>query len=185
MRPRRTGWGRVRAALLVPITLAAGLILLPAAPAYACSCVDGSVADDVRRADAVYVARPGRWDIWPDEAFRVRRVLKGPARSNLRVRVELPRLWSHSSCATSLVEDDYVIPLSDGRMIGLSHCTSHLVGSAAVREAEELLGRGEPVRSRPSPAWVAQWVLAALLPLSLIGLIVLRRRRSSTPGATL
>ena len=170
---------RVPKRIALSLGLALSFSVAPAEPAFACSCASDSVTNTVRTADAVYVARPGGWDLWPGDGLRVRRVLKGPAKSNLRVRVARMRPWSGSSCAVPVIADDYVIPVFEERAVGLNLCSSYLRGAAAVAEAEGVLGAGQSVAWRPDGPWLAQWALIPLMALAFLARVILRRRRSA------
>ncbi len=149
-------WRRPRVISLT-VLAAVGFLIGSSSPAHACSCVRGSVSDVVTEADAVYVARPRSIDLFSGASFRVLRVLKGPARSNLRVKVAG---GGGDTCGTSVSQVDYVIVSQpNGSPQPLNLCTEYLRGSTAVREAESVLGAGTPVPRRPDPGWLAQWAL--------------------------
>lgn len=168
---RRT-YGRV--ALTAAITVA--FILGSTGSAAACSCGSVAVAEQVRRSEAVYIARPRPiGDLLPGASFRVLRVLKGPPRSNLRVRVTR---GPGASCGTSVQRVEYVITASsDGQPHGLNLCNQNRRGATAVQEAELVLGRGAEVPWRPDLGWLGHWILIAGVGVLLV---VFRRRRSQT-----
>jgi hypothetical protein len=156
--------------LVVAAALMAGIGVLMSEPALACSCAQGRVAQSIGSADSVYVGRARAFDLVPGASFRVDRVLKGPARSNLRVKV------FRGECGTSTSTQPYVITGgADGSIHALSACREHLRGSAAVWEAERILGPGVSVPWRPDPAYVAQWF--ALGGLAGVALVIARKRR--------
>lgn len=164
--------------------LITGSLLFVAAPsAVACSCGLGSVTKSVGRSDTVYIAKPRAFDLFPGGSFRVLRVLKGPARSNVRVKVNsaVPWIGGSGSCGTSLRRVEHVIVYDEGVPIRLSSCTQFLSGEEAVREAVSVLGPGRTVPRRPDPLWLAQWLIVAALVAGFVLLIRPRRHQKWRP----
>lgn len=165
------------------VALISGSFLIGgASPAVACECAQGSVTQSVGRSDAVYIAKPRAFDMFPGGSFRVLRTLKGPTRSNVRVKVNTALPWNPGgggSCSTTLRRVEYVIVYDGQAPVPLSSCTDYRSGEEAVREAVSVLGPGRTVPRRPDPLWVAQWLIIGAL--SLAGGLLLRWRRRRRP----
>lgn len=173
---------RSRSALIclaLAAAFCATFTLGPVPTAGACSCAATSVADTVRAADAVYIARPRAVDLLPGASFRILRVLKGPVLHNARVGVAH---GGGGACGTGAAQLSYVLTSERAnRLSALSLCNEYMRGPAAVREARLALGPGRPVGFRPDVVWLAQW----LIPIAVIAilLVLLRHRAASARRA--
>jgi hypothetical protein len=155
-------------------------LVLPSAPASACSCAQTTVADSVGQAGGVYIAEPEDAVAGGERTFRVLRVLRGPDQAQLRAVVTG---GSEASCGTTIRDEPYVL-LTDGagRPQQLHLCSDHLVGADAVAEAQQALGEGVPPTAADPPAgrsWLVPGVVVAAAVLSGWLVIGARQRRAS------
>lgn len=107
-------------------------------------------------------------------SFRILRVLKGPVRSNLRVRVGF---GGDASCGTTVVQTEYLLrTIGGGVPVRLSLCNEHLRGAAVVREARDILGPGTVPPRRADVGWLLPWVALGAVPVVVVGRLLRRRR---------
>jgi hypothetical protein len=167
-----------RIALAFAVAIVATLVL-PSAPAGACSCAQTTVAESVSSAGGVYVAEPEGATAGSEQTFRVLRVLRGPDQAQLRAVVTG---GGEASCGTTIRDEPYVL-LTDGagRPQQLHLCSHHLIGADAVAEARQTLGDGvPPTHADADEAAGWSWLLPGLVIAAAVAgwfVIGLRRRR--------
>jgi hypothetical protein len=198
-----------RALLVVPLMFAA-LLVLPTAPAWACSCASSTVTESVERADVVLLGRlsksdgPSRVGLSPSSddpwqyTFAVNEVYKGRAAGTTHVVSPA----SSASCGLEglLPGRDYIVfAQAQGRELRASLCGgSDLAGSGLVADVEAVTGSGHPpVRAEvvdpaaPLPgavaparegAWLVPLVGGLALALVLAGLLLAVVRRGRRRG---
>lgn len=164
--------------LALTVALSTGMIVGFTPSAAACSCALGSVAQKVAVSESVYVAEARAFDLLPGKSFRVVRVLKGPAKSNLRVK-------KIRGCGQISITGTFVLTgKADGSIHALSGCSEYLKGDSAVREAESVLGRGEPAPRRLDWSYIGPWLGAGPLALAtmVVAFLLWRRRQRWLDG---
>jgi MYXO-CTERM domain-containing protein len=170
----------LRRLLVVLCLLVGGSAVLPATPAWACSCARLDEAEAFDMADTVFVGvvqSIRRSDTGPlDVRFAVESVRKGAAAGEITVQTS----DGGASCGYGFATGKrYRVFAHDG---GTGLCSGNrpqpprpepVVGSSPVRAAPD---RGlEPVRSdRPGAVW---WSIGVLALVAVGAVVVLRRRR--------
>jgi hypothetical protein len=159
--------------------------------AFGCSCnAPAPFADQVEEADGVYVATPpiplptaDSSTPWPKVMFSVTRVLKGPDRDTVPVRVNV---IGNSSCGMAVSDRPYVLLVAPDRLPWIGLCEGDHLGEDGVTRATELLGPGRPIGATTESGGVGwPWLVAIALGVGAGGLLLRRRlvgrHRSQTP----
>ena len=130
------------------------VLIGPSQTASACSCAASTVARKIASSATVYIAEARSFDLLPGKSFRVVRTLRGPLRSNLRVKV-----IGGDDCGTVTVTSQWVLTgEADGRIHSVSACSDYMKGTAAVAEAQRLLGEGRAVARRVDWSYTGPWI---------------------------